>query len=93
MSNPIKDGGVIWDSVFLDPEKPFHPDLGQHTRLGVALATMLVGWATCMSGEKPPKNFGLGMLALREITGCVTMEEARKSTDVWLAERDKEGAS
>ena len=33
----------------------------------LALAEGLNGWAMCMSGNKPPKNFGIGMVKIGRV--------------------------
>ena len=35
----------------------------------LACATALEAWANCMMGNKPPENFGLGMIALAKWSG------------------------
>jgi len=35
----------------------------------------LMGWALCMGGNKPPENFGLGMIKIGKILGITPIHE------------------
>ncbi len=59
----------VFDEIFHDHETPFHVGKPRKTRIKIACATALTAWATCMSGGKPPDDFGRGLVALRDITG------------------------
>ena len=79
----------IWPEIFTDPDKPFHPELSEHDRLGAALATQLIGWANCMAGNRAPKKFGYGMLALRKITGVSHEDDISEAAAKWQAKGAK----
>jgi len=42
----------------------------------LAHADGLLGWALCMSGNKPPEMFGMGMLKIGKILGINPTHEA-----------------
>ena len=77
----------IWPEIFTDPDILYHPEAGEDERRGAALADTLMGWANCMAGSNPPETFGVVMVKLGEITGCLTSEDASQAAKEWLAER------
>ena len=59
---------VIWPEIFLTGIEPTktknHPN-----RKAILCADGLAGWALCQSGNKPPKNFGNGMVIISSVIG------------------------
>ena len=67
---------AIWPNVFLTGQLEPHPeDSSKDEQKQAALATQLLGWSNCMASNRPPENFGWGMIALEKITGVLTYDE------------------
>jgi hypothetical protein len=59
----------IWPKVFIN-------GVEKYTDKKQAIADAYCGWALCMSGESPVKNFGEGMVFIGEYLGngkCIIM--------------------
>jgi hypothetical protein len=69
---------VLWSTVFTDPD--FEYDLTDPLIKKIACADCLLGWATCYL-EKPPDQFGWGMLKIMDIIGTTDREEVLKILD------------
>lgn len=64
----------IWPEVFLNSEFSYDPTDLNHKHK--AWVDGLVGWANCMAGSKPPKEFGQGMCKIGLVLeGLVLYEE------------------
>lgn len=75
---------VIWPQVFVEPEKATYPTISKqqcdksHKQ---AVADGLCGWALCMSGNQPPKNFGKGMAKIAETLRIIDPDYKSASPD------------
>lgn len=51
----------------------------ENYNLSLICADGLIGWANCMSGQKPPEYFGIGMVKISNLLGIeATPEELEK---------------
>jgi hypothetical protein len=57
----LYNNGTSFPDVFVDESFQYGKTNDAN---GLALAEGLMGWAACMSGREPPKNFGVGMLKI-----------------------------
>ena len=60
---------ALWPEIFTDPYMSYHKDKDPETRKRIAIADGLCGWANCMAGSKPTKEFGEAMARLSQIVG------------------------
>jgi len=51
------------------------------------VADGLCGWALCMTGQKPPQNFGAGMVIIAKKVGTVTPDGLSKLADEIIKNR------
>lgn len=58
-----------WPNVLEDPKFEYDKSMTGELLQRMACADGLMGWALCMSGNKPPKNFGHGMIKISKIIG------------------------
>ena len=61
---------VIWSKVFTDENFVYRDN-----EKDLALADGLMGWANCMAGNKPPKEFGTGMVKIGKLLGISCQPE------------------
>lgn len=77
----ITKNSITWDEVF-NTGKIDYPNT--HEGTGAAIATGLCGWANCMMGNKPPENFGNGMVALGQFLAISpTADGFKEAADKW----------
>lgn len=48
------------------------------------IADGLEGWALCMSGNKPPEKFGMGMALISQVLGSGLPEDLSKMANEFL---------
>lgn len=63
-------GTVAWPEVVTNKDFEYASN-----EKNLALGEGLVSWATCMSGHKPPENFGFAMIKIGKLLGCVGTHE------------------
>ncbi len=54
---------------------------------GQLVADGLCGWALCEAGEKPPKNFGIGIMIIAQKVGTATPDGLSKLADEIIKSR------
>jgi hypothetical protein len=74
----------MWPDVFTEGSEDYSQTKEGRRR---ALADANQGWGICLSGGKPPANFGKGMAAIGEFLGASTEpENISRLTDEFLNE-------
>ena len=62
-----------WPEVFTSPDFEYpgvlDPGVDTKTRLGMAIADGLCGWANCCAGSPIPEGFGKGMVKIGAVVG------------------------
>lgn len=72
MDNFVLIGNIYWPKVTVYPDEPYRPEETDSVRRRrLAIADGLMAWANCMSGNKPPEGFGMGIVVLSEIAGGI----------------------
>lgn len=72
MENFVLIENVYWPKVTVYPDEPYRPEETDPVRRRmVAIADGLMAWANCMSGNKPPEGFGMGIVVLSKTAGGI----------------------
>ena len=64
-----------WPKILEEPKFDYDKCLGNEVIQRQACADGLMGWALCMSGNKPPENFGQGMVKISKILDVPAMAD------------------
>ena len=82
---PILDEyGPMWPEIFLTGKANFQNTRKDSLR---AIGLAIMGWAICMSDNRPPKNFGMGMAKISEFLGSsVLLKDLEKLANQKMGE-------